>query len=129
MISSSRSRWWLARRSACGQILANAAVQTLLVDTHESEFFCFFAVSHGVGESTGTQSPETKAKTRLNAMRDGFSGQVTTLSDEDRPIFEKFKSDFIKDLVPKNVMELLCVAAVCFYLLLRCHGCGLRFRS
>jgi len=28
-------------------------------------------------------------------MRDGFTGQITTLSDEDRPIFEKFKSDFI----------------------------------
>ena len=39
-------------------------------------------------------------------MRDGFTGQVTTLSDEDRPIFEKFKSDFIKDLAPKTVMEL-----------------------
>jgi hypothetical protein len=56
--------------------------------------------------STGPQSPETKAKTRLNAMRDGFTGQITTLSDEDRPIFEKFKSDFINDLAPKTVMEL-----------------------
>ena len=52
-------------------------------------------------KSTGPQSPETKAKTRLNAMRDGFTGQITTLSDEDRPIFEKFKSGFIQDLAPK----------------------------
>jgi hypothetical protein len=57
-------------------------------------------------KSTGPQTPETKAKTRLNAMRDGFTGQITTLSDEDRPIFENFKSDLIKDLAPKTVMEL-----------------------
>jgi hypothetical protein len=57
-------------------------------------------------KSTGPQSPETRAKTRLNAMRDGFTGQITTLSDEDRPIFEKFKSDFIEDLAPKTTMEL-----------------------
>ncbi len=63
-------------------------------------------------KSTGPQSPETKAKTRLNAMRDGFTGQVTTLSDEDRPIFEKFKSDFIKDLAPKTVMELSLASSI-----------------
>jgi hypothetical protein len=63
-------------------------------------------------KSTGPQSPETKAKTRLNAMRDGFTGQITTLSDEDRPIFEKFKSDFINDLAPKTVMELSLVSNI-----------------
>jgi hypothetical protein len=56
--------------------------------------------------STGPQHPETKAKTRLNALRDGFTGQVTTLSDEDRPIFEKFKSGLIHSLAPKTTMEL-----------------------
>jgi hypothetical protein len=63
-------------------------------------------------KSTGPQNPETKAKTRLNAMRDGFTGQVTTLSDEDRPIFEKFKSDFIQDLAPKTVMELSLASSI-----------------
>jgi hypothetical protein len=63
-------------------------------------------------KSTGPQSPETKAKTRLNAMRDGFTGQVTTLSDEDRPIFEKFKSDFIQDLAPRTVMELSLASSI-----------------
>ena len=63
-------------------------------------------------KSTGPQSPETKAKTRLNAMRDGFTGQVTTLSDDDRPIFEKFKSDFIQDLAPKTVMELSLASSI-----------------
>ena len=37
--------------------------------------------------STGPKSPESKAKTRLNALRDGITGQVTTLSEEDRPVF------------------------------------------
>ncbi len=45
-------------------------------------------------------------------MRDGFNGQVTTLSDEDRPVFEKFKSQFIADLAPKTVMELSLAAGI-----------------
>jgi hypothetical protein len=57
-------------------------------------------------KSTGPRSENGKATTRLNAMRDGFTGQVTTLSDEDRPIFENFKSQFIADLAPKTTLEL-----------------------
>ena len=57
-------------------------------------------------KSRGPLTEATKAKVRLNAKRDGFTGQVTTLSDEDRPVFEKFKSQFIADLAPKTVMEL-----------------------
>ena len=45
-------------------------------------------------------------------MRDGFTGQITTLSDEDRPIFEKFKSDFIRDLAPKTVIELSLASSI-----------------
>jgi hypothetical protein len=56
--------------------------------------------------STGPRTPEGKAITRLNAKRDGLTGQVTTLSDEDRPIFEKLTSSLIADLAPKTVMEL-----------------------
>lgn len=62
--------------------------------------------------STGPQRPETKAKTRLNALRDGFTGQITTLSDQDRPIFEKFKSDFIQDLAPKTTLELSLASSI-----------------
>ena len=62
--------------------------------------------------STGPKTPETKAITRLNSKRDGFTGQVTTLSDDDRPIFEKFKSDFIDGLAPKTVMELSLASAI-----------------
>ena len=56
--------------------------------------------------STGPTSIEGKAKTRLNAKRDGITGQVITLSDEDRPVFEKLKAELIADLAPKTVMEL-----------------------
>ena len=56
--------------------------------------------------STGPTSAEGKAKTRLNAKRDGITGQVITLSDEDRPVFEKLKAELIADLAPKTVMEL-----------------------
>lgn len=55
--------------------------------------------------STGPKTEESKAKTRLNALRDGFTGQIVTLSDEDRPIFDKFKSDLIDDFAPETVME------------------------
>ena len=56
-------------------------------------------------KSTGPRTEEGKSKTRLNALRDGFTGQVITLSAEDLPVFEKFKSDLIKDLAPKTTME------------------------
>jgi hypothetical protein len=57
-------------------------------------------------KSTGPKTPETKAKTRLNAKRDGITGQIITLSEEDRPVFEKLKAELIADLAPKTVMEL-----------------------
>jgi hypothetical protein len=56
--------------------------------------------------STGPRSHEAKARTRLNAKRDGITGQVITLSDEDRPIFETLKTELIDDLAPKTTMEL-----------------------
>jgi hypothetical protein len=56
--------------------------------------------------SPGPSSPEAKAKTRMNAMRDGITGQVITLSEDDRPIFEKLKAELIDDLAPKTTMEL-----------------------
>jgi len=56
--------------------------------------------------NTGPASEEAKAKVRMNAMRDGITGQVITLSDEDRPIFEYLKSEIIEDLQPKTTMEL-----------------------
>jgi hypothetical protein len=63
-------------------------------------------------KSTGPRTEEGKSKTRMNALRDGFTGQVITLSAEDLPIFEKFKSDLIKDLAPKTTMELSLANAI-----------------
>ena len=56
-------------------------------------------------KSTGPTSEEGKRKSRLNAKRDGLTGQVITLSEHDLPIFEKFKATFIADLQPATVME------------------------
>ena len=63
-------------------------------------------------KSTGPRTEEGISKTRMNALRDGFTGQVITLSAEDLPIFEKFKSDLIKDLAPKTTMELSLANAI-----------------
>ena len=63
-------------------------------------------------KSTGARSAEGKSITRLNAKRDGLTGQVITLSDEDRPIFEKLKAELIADLAPKTVMELKLASSI-----------------
>jgi hypothetical protein len=46
-------------------------------------------------KSTGPRTPEGKARTRLNAKRDGLTAQVITLPEEDLPYFENFKDHFI----------------------------------
>ena len=74
-------------------------------------------------KSTGPRTEEGKSKTRLNALRDGFTGQVITLSAEDLPIFEKFKSDLIKDLAPKTTMELSLANAIAWDCLLYTSRC------
>ena len=56
-------------------------------------------------KSTGPTSEDGKKKSRLNAKRHGLTGQVITLSEDDLPIFEKFKASFIADLQPKTLME------------------------
>jgi hypothetical protein len=63
-------------------------------------------------KSTGPRTIEGLAKTRLNAMRDGITGQITTLSEEDRPVFEKLKAELIADLAPKTVMELKLASSI-----------------
>ena len=63
-------------------------------------------------KSTGPRTTEGKNKTRLNSTRDGITGQVITLSQEDLPIFEKLKKDLIADLAPKTVMELKLASSI-----------------
>src|SRR4051812_5680739 len=57
-------------------------------------------------KSTGPKTEQGKSITRLNAVRDNVTGQITTLSDEDRPIFEKLKAEHVAALAPKDVSEL-----------------------
>jgi hypothetical protein len=62
--------------------------------------------------STGPKTEKGKARTRLNAKRDGHNGQVTTPSGEDRPLFEALKAELIADLAPKTVMELKLASSI-----------------
>jgi hypothetical protein len=55
--------------------------------------------------STGARTPEGKSKSRCNAIRDGLTGQITTLSPEDQPIFEQLKAEMLADLRPQNSLE------------------------
>jgi hypothetical protein len=63
-------------------------------------------------KSTGPQTEQGKSISRLNARRDGFTGQVIILAAEDRPHFEKFQSDLIADLQPKTTLELSLAHAI-----------------
>jgi hypothetical protein len=62
--------------------------------------------------STGSNTEKGKVRSRLNSTRDGITGQVTTLSDEDRPVFESLKAELIADLAPKTVMELKLASSI-----------------
>jgi len=63
-------------------------------------------------KSTGPTSAAGRAKSRLSAIRDNITGQITTLSEEDRPVFEKLKAEHIADLAPKTVSELKLAHAI-----------------
>jgi hypothetical protein len=56
-------------------------------------------------KSTGPTTDAGKAITRLNAVRDNLTGQITTLSDRDRPIFEKLKTEHVTALAPNTLDE------------------------
>jgi hypothetical protein len=62
-------------------------------------------------KSTGP-GDEAKQRTRLNAKRHGLTGQIATLSDEDRPFFEKRRAGFLADFAPANAIELELVEAI-----------------
>jgi hypothetical protein len=55
-------------------------------------------------KSTGP-SEAGKARSRLNAIPDGLTGQITTLSDQDRPVFEHLKAELIAGFNPQTPME------------------------
>jgi hypothetical protein len=63
-------------------------------------------------KSTGPRTEKGKSISRLNARRDGFTGQIIILDDEDRPHFEKFQTALIADLQPKTTLELSLAHAI-----------------
>jgi hypothetical protein len=55
--------------------------------------------------SSGPKSPEGRKRSSMNAMRHGLTGQVTTMTDEDRTAHEKFSRALIQSLAPEGAME------------------------
>jgi hypothetical protein len=56
--------------------------------------------------SSGPASAAGRNRSRMNAQRHGLTGQVTTMSDEDRAAHDQFSSALIKDLAPDGAMEI-----------------------
>jgi hypothetical protein len=63
-------------------------------------------------KSTGPNTTEGKSKSRLNAIRDNITGQITTLTDADRAVFEKLKAEHVASLAPQTVSELKLAHAI-----------------
>src|ERR1700728_4147464 len=55
--------------------------------------------------SQGPVTDEGRKRSRMNALRHGLTGQVTTMTDEDRTAHEKFSKALIHDLAPHGAME------------------------
>ena len=56
-------------------------------------------------KSTGPKTQEGRSRSRMNALRHGLTGQVTTMTDEDRAAHEQFSQALIKSLAPEGAME------------------------
>jgi hypothetical protein len=56
--------------------------------------------------STGPKTEEGRKRSRMNALRHGITGQVTTMTDEDRAAHDKLSQALIQDLAPEGAMEI-----------------------
>src|SRR5580658_10400245 len=56
--------------------------------------------------STGANTEAGHNRSRLNARRHGLTGQVTTMTDEDRAAHDQFSKALMKDLAPEGAMEI-----------------------
>ena len=56
--------------------------------------------------STGAKTEEGRKRSRMNALRHGLTGQVTTMTDEDRAAHDKFSKALIASLAPEGAMEI-----------------------
>jgi primosomal protein N' len=63
-------------------------------------------------KSTGPNTKDGKEKSRLNAIRDNTTGQIITLPDRDRAVFEKLKAEHVASLAPQTIEETKLAEAV-----------------
>lgn len=56
--------------------------------------------------STGPKTEEGKRRCALNARRHGLTGQLTTMTKEDRAAHDAFSAAMAKDLAPEGAMEI-----------------------
>jgi len=56
--------------------------------------------------STGPKTAEGRQRSRMNALRHGLTGQVTTMTEEDRAARDKFSQALIQNLAPEGAMEI-----------------------
>ena len=55
--------------------------------------------------STGAKTEAGHKRSRMNALRHGLTGQVTTMTEEDRAAHDTFSKALMKDLAPEGAME------------------------
>jgi hypothetical protein len=55
--------------------------------------------------SSGPRTEAGRNRSRMNALRHGLTGQVTTMTDEDRAAHDQFSEALMKDLAPEGAME------------------------
>src|SRR5580698_10944814 len=55
--------------------------------------------------STGATTAAGHNHSRMNALRHGVTGQVTTMTDDDRAAHNQFSNALMKDLAPDGAME------------------------
>src|ERR1022692_1554887 len=55
--------------------------------------------------SSGPKTEAGRNRSRMNALRHGLTGQVTTMTDEDHPAHDQSSRPLIKALAPEGAME------------------------
>ena len=56
-------------------------------------------------QSTGAKTDAGRKRSRMNALRHGLTGQVTTMTEEDRAAHDILSKALLKDLAPEGAME------------------------
>jgi len=60
----------------------------------------------GSAPGQGPKTEEGKKRSSMNALRHGITGQVTTMTDEDRAAHDTFSKALMNDLAPDGAMEI-----------------------